>query len=120
MQTLQHGECFHSPGGSFTYQVIGPICRLYDREELPYPCCSLQWRGKQPSWNRNGKRLIPDIAAKFSASYYVLELETGVLKPYTMYWIKLDPPQQQWWVTPSCKLSHYYVPHQEHTTRLAS
>ena len=46
------GKKIRSPGGSFVYEIQGPVCILYDREQLPWPCCSLQWRGKQPSWNR--------------------------------------------------------------------
>ena len=52
---LEQGQTFRSPGGGFSYEVIGPCCRLYDREELPYPSCSLQWKGKQPSWKKSSE-----------------------------------------------------------------
>ena len=68
---LGHGKKIRSHGGSFVYEVLGPVCRLYDREELPWPSCSLQWRGKQPSWNRQGKRFVTDLAASRCASYAV-------------------------------------------------
>jgi len=41
-----------SPGGQFSFRVLGPCCRLFDREELPWPCCRLAWRSKEPSWRR--------------------------------------------------------------------
>jgi hypothetical protein len=62
---------FRSPGGSFASRVEGPVCRLYDREDLPWPCCSLTWRGKAPSWNRVGRRFVPDVGAQRSPSYAV-------------------------------------------------
>ena len=68
---LSPGTRFRSPGGSFSYEVIGPVCRLYDREELPWPCCRLQWKGKEPSWNRIGRRFVGDIAVKRFPSYSV-------------------------------------------------
>lgn len=99
---LPHGHTFSSPGGHFTYRVIGPCCRLFDREELPWPCCRLQWRSKEPSWRRIGRRFVPDIAAKRSPSYQV-----EILNPeypteqivLTLYWTKLSSEQQQWWYT---------------------
>ena len=69
---LDSGVSFRSPGGSFAYVVVGPCCRLYDREELPWPSCSMVWRGKQPSWNRVGRRFVGDIAVKRSPSYAVI------------------------------------------------
>jgi hypothetical protein len=71
-QVLAHGKNLRSPGGSFFYEVQGPCCQLYDREELPWPCSSLAWRGKQPSWNRVGKRFVPDLAASRCPSYSVV------------------------------------------------
>lgn len=99
---MLHGHTFSSPGGHFTYRVVGPCCRLFDREELPWPCCRLQWRSKEPSWRRVGRRFVPDIAAKRSPSYQVEILspeyptEAVIL---TMYWIKLTSDEQQWWYT---------------------
>jgi len=68
---LSHGKKIRSHGGSFLYEVIGPVCVLYDRESLPWPSCSLQWKGKQPSWNRQGKRFVADIAASRCSAYAV-------------------------------------------------
>lgn len=49
---------------------------LYDREELPWPSCSLAWKGKQPSWNRVGRRFVPDIAASRCPAYAVRGCDT--------------------------------------------
>lgn len=67
---LTHGDRFSVCKGSlFVYESLGPVCRLYDREELPWPSCSLQWRGKQPSWRREGPRYTRDLGAKNAPSY---------------------------------------------------
>lgn len=68
---LSQGKRLRSPGGSFFYEVQGPCCRLFDREELPWPSCSLAWKGKQPSWNRIGKRFVPDLACSRCPSFAV-------------------------------------------------
>lgn len=97
---LQPGQIICSPGGHFSYRVIGSCCRLFDREQLPWPCCRLDWHGKEPSWRRIGKRFIADIATKYSPSYYVETLEPkGSQQPFviTLYWVKLLPAVQQWW-----------------------
>lgn len=97
---LQNGQVFSSPGGHFSYRVIGPCCRLFDREQLPWPCCRLDWHGKEPSWRRIGRRLIADNATKHSPSYCVEILDLNgshQLLVITLYWIKLLPPVQQWW-----------------------
>lgn len=96
---LTPGQVFYSPGGTFRYRVIGACCRLYDRENLPYPCCSLDWRGKQPSWRRIGRRFVPDVAAQRSPSYCVQLLDCPNSEPFviTLYWMKLSPQKQQWW-----------------------
>ena len=94
------GKRIKSPGGSFVYEVIGPICRLYDREGLPWPSCSLQWRGKQPSWRRIGRRLIPDIAAQRCPSYQVVGVDsTGTRweQPLTLYSRRLSQVEKEWW-----------------------
>jgi hypothetical protein len=77
---LSLGTIVRSPGQSFSYQIIGPICRLYDRSELPYPCCRLQWKGKEPSCNRVGKQYVIDMSTRHKASYqaYLLS-ETGLV-----------------------------------------
>lgn len=98
LHPLQAGQIFHSPGGTCTYQVIGAVCLLYDRELLPWPCCRLSWRGKEPSWRRIGRRFVPDIAAKNSPSYVVKLIDYPNAEPVvkTLFWVKLEPDQQQW------------------------
>jgi hypothetical protein len=97
---LQHGQVVYSPGGHFCYRVIGPCCRLFDREELPWPCCRLQWRGKEPSWRRIGRRFTPDLATLKSPSYCVEVIgQEQAGRPFvvTFYSVKLPQPVQQWW-----------------------
>lgn len=93
------GYIFQSPGSQFSYRVIGPCCRLFDREQLPWPCCRLQWRGKEPSWRRIGRRLIADLSAKRYPSYCVELLGYQGTAPFiiTLYTQRLSPQQQQWW-----------------------
>lgn len=100
LHPLQFGEIFGSQGGSFSYRVIGPCCRLFDREQLPWPCCRLEWHGKEPSWRRIGKRFIADAATKHSPSYCVTIVEPeGCTQPFvtTLYWVRLPRPVQEWW-----------------------
>lgn len=103
LKFLQHplkpGQIFYSPGGTFKYRVIGACCRLYDRENLPYPCCRLCWKGKEPFWNRVGKRFVPDLATKRSPSYCVKQVDYPEAEPFvmTLYWMKLSAEQQAWW-----------------------
>ncbi|MFM7427087.1 MAG: hypothetical protein ACKO7W_19160 [Elainella sp.] len=97
---LEHGQTFRSPGCHFTYRVIGPCCRLFDREELPWPCCRLQWRGKEPSWRRIGKRYVPDLATKQSPSYSVEVVGqeyAGRTFVVTLYAVKLPQSLREWW-----------------------
>jgi hypothetical protein len=96
---FNHGHLFTSPGGHYTYRVIGPCCRLFDRETLPYPCCRLEWRGKEPSWRRIGKRFTPDMATRNSPSYSVEIIGQGATQPIviTLYWVKLPQPLKEWW-----------------------
>lgn len=97
---LEQGQTFRSPGGTFAYVVQGPCCRLYDREELPWPSCSLIWRGKQPSWKRIGPRLVADFAVKRFPSYAVVGLDrhghswTSVVTDYTY---RLPEDVRRWW-----------------------
>lgn len=95
----QSGQIFYSPGGHFSYRVIGACCRLFDREQLPWPCCRLQWRSKEPSWRRIGKRFIADIATKNYPSYCVEILGHGRAAPFviTLYLSKLPPAKKEWW-----------------------
>jgi hypothetical protein len=96
---FNHGQLFTSPGGHYSYRVIGPCCRLFDRETLPYPCCRLEWHGKEPSWRRIGKRFIPDMATRNSPSYNVEIVGQGSMQPIviTLYWVKLPQPLKEWW-----------------------
>ena len=94
---LQNGDLITSPGGKFTYLVQGPVCRLYDREQLPYPCCRLQWRGKEPYWNRVGARFVLDMATKYSPSYAVNLTNSKDLIVMTLYWERLESSAAVWW-----------------------
>jgi hypothetical protein len=96
---LQHGQVFFSPGCHFSYRVIGPCCRLFDREQLPWPCCRLQWRGKEPSWRRIGKRFIVDLSTKNHPSYSVEILGQGLQEPIviTLYAVNLPDAIRHWW-----------------------
>lgn len=110
---FSHGDRFKSPGGSFEYTVIGPCCRLYDRSELPWPSCSLSFRGKQPSWKREGKQHIPDISYCKKPSYAV-QTDIEPIKPSEVWSYKtmvpdsfsirtlpsqLTPEEVNWWYT---------------------
>lgn len=96
---LKSGDIFPSKGGSFTFQVIGAICRLYDREQLPYPCCRISWMGKEPFWNRVGKRFVPDIACKRHPSYRVRLLDGKLEFDYTDFTHTLSVQEKAWWYT---------------------
>ena len=74
---LDHGSVHTSPGGQYSFRVIGPCCRLYDREELPWPCCRLAWRSKEPSWRRVGRRFVADLGSRRCPSYSVELLQPG-------------------------------------------
>ena len=97
---FEYGSIHSSLGGQYSYKIIGPCCRLYDREELPWPCSRLAWRSKEPSWRRIGKRFVPDIAASKCPSYSVEVLQPGSKSTQTV--ITLFPKQfsrdlQEWW-----------------------
>jgi hypothetical protein len=98
-----HGHIFSSPGCHFSYRVIGPCCRLFDREQLPWPCCRIEWHGKEPSWRRIGRRLIVDLATRGCPSYSVEILGSHEKNQYheplvlTLYWVKLPQPLKEWW-----------------------
>lgn len=97
---LRHNQIIHSPGRTFTYQVIGPCCRLYDREQLPWPSCSLSWRGKQPSWRRVGRRFVLDVGSKNHPNYAVRLLgRDAASEPMllTLYWLNLSASDRDWW-----------------------
>jgi hypothetical protein len=100
MHPFEPGKYIRSPGGSFVYYITGPCCQLYDREELPWPSCNLQWKGKQPSWNRIGKRFVPDIAASRCPSYSVLARDlhgNQWEQVFTLYYERLTPFERAWW-----------------------
>lgn len=96
---LPTGYVFQSPGCHFTYRIIGPCCRLYDREQLPYPCCRIEWRGKEPSWRRIGNRFTPDMGTKNSPSYSVEIVGQENRDPIvlTLNPIKFSGAQREWW-----------------------
>lgn len=99
-ELLAHGSILFSPGGHFTYRVIGACCRLFDRNELPWPCCRIQWRSKEPSWRRIGKRFVPDLATKSFPSYSVEILDHDASPEpvvVTLYWRPLSAKARSWW-----------------------
>lgn len=98
---LQYGKLLRSYGGSFVYEVLGPCCRLYDKEELPWPSCSLQWKGKQPSWNRIGPRFVPDMATSRCPSYAVKGYDhhgNSWFQILSLYEVRLLSSEKKWWV----------------------
>lgn len=102
MHPLDHGKWVRSPGQGFAYQIQGPVCRLYDREELPWPSCSIAWKGKQPSWNRIGRRFVPDLAASRCPSYSVVGVDhwgNQWEQVITLYYQRLGQQEKQWWIT---------------------
>lgn len=40
----KYGDVISPKGSDFQYRVIGPVCRLFDRSELPHPSCSISWQ----------------------------------------------------------------------------
>ncbi len=97
---LAHGSLHTSPGGQYTYRVLGPCCRLFDREDLPWPCCRLAWHSKEPSWRRVGRRLVPDLAARRCPSYAVELLQPGSRPTQTVITLfpqRLSSELQEWW-----------------------
>ncbi len=108
---LDAGTTYSSPGGSFHYLVLGPCCRLYDREELPWPSCSMNWKGKQPSWNRVGRRFVGDIAAKRFPSYAVRGVDRHGCtweEVVTDYTYRLSGPKRRWWYSNIPPAGHAY------------
>ncbi|MEM6452196.1 MAG: hypothetical protein AAF703_18025 [Cyanobacteria bacterium P01_D01_bin.105] len=100
------GHIFESLGAHLSYRVTGPCCRLYDREQLPWPCCRIQWHSKEPSWRRIGKRFIPDLATRKHPSYCVeIVGQSYRSEPIvmTLYTEKLPAELQNWWHTKRCK-----------------
>lgn len=96
------GHIFESPGAHLTYRVIGPCCRLYDRDQLPWPCCRIQWRSKEPSWRRIGRRFTVDLSTRKHPSYCVeIVGQSYRSEPIvmTLYTDKFSSEQQEWWHT---------------------
>jgi hypothetical protein len=97
---LEPGSEHTSPGGHYSYRVLGPCCRLFDREELPWPCCRLAWRSKEPSWRRIGRRFVPDLASRRCPSYAVELLQPGARPTrtvITLFPVRLGSQLQEWW-----------------------
>ena len=97
---LEYGSVFSSIGGQYSFRIVGPCCRLYDREELPWPCSRLAWRSKEPSWRRIGPRFVPDIAARRCPSYSVELLQPGSRPTQTiltMFSSRFEASMQEWW-----------------------
>ncbi len=97
---MKHGSIHPSPGGQFSFRVIGPCCRLFDREELPWPCSRLAWKSKEPSWRRIGSRFVADIAARRCPSYSVELLQPGyrpVCTVLTLFSSRFSADMQEWW-----------------------
>ena len=108
---LDHGTVFRSPGGSFAYLVLGPVCRLYDRAELPWPCCRLSWHGKEPSWNRIGRQLVGDISVKRFPSYCVRGTDrwgNTWENVYTDPTYRLSNSKRKWWYSNIPPAGHAY------------
>jgi hypothetical protein len=99
LHPLATGELIPSPGCHYTYRIVGPCCRLFDRETLPWPCCRLEWHSKEPSWRRVGKRYIADMATRHSPSYSVEILGQEAKEPLviTLYSVKLSSQGREWW-----------------------
>ncbi|NJM96223.1 MAG: hypothetical protein HC800_02550 [Phormidesmis sp. RL_2_1] len=96
------GYIFTSLGAHLTYRVIGPCCRLYDREQLPWPCCRIQWHSKEPSWRRIGRRFIADLATRTHPSYCVeIVGQSYRSEPMimTIYTDTLPTELKNWWHT---------------------
>jgi hypothetical protein len=99
-QLLPHGSEHTSAGGQYSYRILGPCCRLFDREELPWPCCRLAWRTKEPSWRRIGRRFVADLASRRCPSYAVELLLPGARPTrtvVTLFPVRLGPQLQEWW-----------------------
>lgn len=104
--TLSPGDRFYSPGMTNEYEIIGAVCLLFDRDTLPYPCCSLEWKGKQPSWRRDkktgigiGKRFVNDFASKNCEVYAVKLLNHNNIYQhyYTFTYWRMSDDFRKWW-----------------------
>jgi hypothetical protein len=105
---FEFGQIIASPGCLFNYRVIGPCCRLFDREQLPWPCCRLEWGGKEPSWRRIGRRFILDMATQDHPSYSVELLgqsHANQSLEITLYSVQLSSAEAEWWYAKQPKRS---------------
>ncbi len=97
---MEAGSVHASSGGQYSFRVLGPCCRLFDREDLPWPCSRLAWRSKEPSWRRVGSRFVADLASRRCPSYSVELLHPGS-KPtatvLTLFSQRFSPDMQEWW-----------------------
>ena len=99
-ELLACGSVHTSPGGQYSFRVIGPCCRLFDREELPCPCRRLARRSKEPSRGRVGRRVVPDLAARRCPSYAVELLQPGsrpTATVLTLFSQTFSRELQEWW-----------------------
>ena len=97
---MDPGTVHPSMGGLYSFRVVGACCRLFDREELPWPCSRLAWKTKEPSWRRIGTRFVPDIASRRCPSYSVELLQPGskpTMTILTLFSRRFTPGLQEWW-----------------------
>lgn len=98
---FESGDVIESPGKTFRYRAIGACCQLFDRESLPYLKCNLRGKFKEPSWNRIGKRFVPDRSVRHRASYNVVLEGFPSSKPRVIiYWKELSREEKEWWYAP--------------------
>ena len=86
-ELLACGSVHTSPGGQYSFRVIGP-------------CCRLAWRSKEPSWRRVGRRFVPDLAARRCPSYAVELLQPGsrpTATVLTLFSQTFSRELQEWW-----------------------
>ena len=69
----EHGKKLRSPGGSFVYEVQGPICRLFDREELPGPAALFSGAAS----SRPGDALVAGLLLIFCSALPFLRRSSG-------------------------------------------
>ena len=73
---LDHGTVHTSPGGQYSFRVIGPCCRLL------------------------GRRFVPDLASRRCPSYAVELLQPGsrpTVTVLTLFPQRFTTEMQEWW-----------------------